>query len=277
MANRKENIAEIREMLNVANGMDFRFRCGTISFANPVSIYFAKHGFAKIEKIGIFEGLIRTYPIEKTVEYIGKYFLLGKNISIEKVENGKEHIVVAIPNVGKNSDIMEKAFDVCGYFLSKTINNGICGGVEWITMQFEAKIQEDDSEEIRREEKNLFHLTSLYNKQKILTGGFSPRCRNEIFKYPGRIYFIRGSAGEEEIINLGIQLSQDNNSRGNDLHYVVFDIDVNKIGDEVKIYKDPNYKNGVFIDENIKPDCISRIGEVDFLYLAPKIVWLFEK
>ena len=130
---------------------------------------------------------------------------------------------------------------------------------------------------IRREEKNLFHLTPLYNKQKILTGGFSPRCRNEIFKYPGRIYFIRGSAGEEEIINLGIQLSQDNNSRGNDLHYVVFDIDVNKIGDEVKIYKDPNYKNGVFIDENIKPDCISRIGEVDFLYLAPRIVWLSEK
>ena len=74
MTNRKENIAEIRKMVNVANGMDFRFRCGTISFANPVSIYFAKHGFAKIEKIGIFESLIRTYPIEKTVEYIGKYF-----------------------------------------------------------------------------------------------------------------------------------------------------------------------------------------------------------
>lgn len=252
------------------NEMDLRNTHGVVSYENPVSLHFGKHGF---DDVFICEGLIKTYPIDKTIEYIRNYFNLGSLIRKVNVYHGKEHIQVNIPNLGRNEEILTKSFDVCGYYMGNKSNYRDEQGNEWLTLQFEAKFQKNDSDDIRSEETYLYHLTPSYNEKKILNSGLSPRCRNNLFNYPDRIYMFRGTTGEDEIINIGKKLNLYNSSRGNDGQYTIFKVDVNSIPEGIEMFLDPNLKNGVFVSGNIPPKCIVGVGHVDFTQDNTKIDW----
>ena len=56
---------------SVNNKHDLRFNHGLSSYENPISSYFARHGF---KQQTIYEGLIATYPIDKVVKWITDYY-----------------------------------------------------------------------------------------------------------------------------------------------------------------------------------------------------------
>ena len=169
------------------NPLDLTNRFGEMSFNNPVSIYFLKNCY---DGEFINEGIIRTYPIDKTIEYVKNCFKLDDDdIRKVKLENNKENILILIPNVANNIDVVKKAFNVCGYHFSKIAKRKTFDGIEWITMMFEAKFQTDDSKTIRKQETHAYHITPFYNKKSILKIGFSPRSKNKLFEYPGRVFF----------------------------------------------------------------------------------------
>ena len=227
--------------------IDYRDIHKAASYSNPVTIAMMSH---------VNEGLIHTYPIEKTIEYIKSYFDL-KDWQIEKkqADNGLYHIWVAIHTFGDNIELIKKAMSSCGYYLGHPKENGIPKNrIVWL--QFEAKIQDDESKKVRSEEKTLLHLTPTYNLGKIKNIGFSPRCKNSLFNYPSRVYFLRGSISKEEAIDICRQLSEKNTSLGNTGEYVLFTVDLAKIPKNVELCLDPNYPHGVYTSSNISPKTI---------------------
>ncbi|MCQ2739795.1 MAG: hypothetical protein MJ237_06165 [bacterium] len=275
---------DTKEMRNLMNDMkfsnitlkedvklDFRFTHGKVSYSNPISLYFSKNGF---DKGKLNEGLIKTYPIDTTIKWLCDYFMLKKN-QVTKCdgENGKQLIFVRIPNISNNVELLNQAIGVCGYHLSIVADKTIINDVEWLTLQYEENIQEDDSAIIRQQETHLYHITPQYNEKKIKDTGFSPRCRNTLFKYPERIYFMRGSLSEDEIIFLSEQLCNYNKSVGNNFKYCIFDVDINKIPIKTKMFLDSNYPGGIYITDNLRPECINRVGYIDLNEQDKIIKW----
>ena len=227
------------------------------SYSNPLSIgMFNPHLLE--------EGLIITYPIEKTVSYIKSYFnLRDAQIKVINGENDVKQILVMVPSIADNIKIMEKAMNYFGYYLAAPKNEYYNpGGLIWL--QFEPKIQNNISPQLRKEENFLYHITPAYNKGKILHLGFSPRTKNTLFSFPHRVYFIRGSVDNDELISIGKQLCKTNNSVGNDKSYIIFVVDLNKIPEKIPFYFDSNYEYGVFTTSNINSDTIVDFKEIEF-------------
>ena len=107
-------------------------------------------------------------------------------------------------------------------------------------------------------------MTTVYNYNKIKHIGFSPRCKNEDFYYPGRVYFIKGSTSREDIEKIGKELSDKNTSLGNKGKYVLLTIDIDKIPNDVVMCYDSNYPNGIYTRENISQDTIIDVEEINF-------------
>lgn len=271
--NKKSDAQKMRQLLNDMSkinesiSLNFASQLHKTTFDNPLSLYFSKHGY---NNNLIFEGLITTYSTEKTVEYVKKYF----NIDDDKIlitDDGC--ILTRIPNVGNNVEVFSKAMNLCGFFLSTKGHPIIKNNVEWLLLQYEPKFQNDESNTIRSSENVLYHVTPKYNENKILKNGLSPRWKNNLFFFPDRIYLIKGSTSEDEIINITKQLYFSNNSKGNDGNYIILKINLSEIPENVKMFIDNNYKNGIFITDNIKPNCITDIGDINMNNEKVKIVW----
>ena len=107
-------------------------------------------------------------------------------------------IKVAIPNVGRNLEMVKKAFSLCGYYMATPKEENIPQN-QWVALQFEPITQEDISDKLRKEEKILYHWAPEFCIEKIKNIGLSPRSKNSSFDYPGRIYLIRGSVSQREL------------------------------------------------------------------------------
>lgn len=218
-------------------------------FDNPLSV--------------MVEGLTITYPIDTTIRYMQKYFGLSDN-QIKKVQaaNGLEHILIASPNVSHIEEGLVHAMDTCGYHLGQKRVLPFSDG-KFLILQFEAKHQENIAEKLRTEETTLLHITPAYNRNSIVAIGLSPKAKNSLFNYPNRVYFLRGSTSIQRVIEIAKQLSNANQSKGNNQKYIVLRLDLERIPKETKFFFDPNYQFSVFTTENIRPEAIVDIQELD--------------
>ena len=79
------------------------------NFDNPIS---------RKMKLPLSEGLIKTYPLGKTINYIKNYFKISDDdIYPIDGENGREQIAIKVPIIGNNLELVKKAFALCGYYL----------------------------------------------------------------------------------------------------------------------------------------------------------------
>lgn len=244
----------ISERINFWKDYDYIVHSAT--YANPLTLYMDKQ---------LNEGLIRTYPIEKTIDFVKSYFNFNeKQIQVVPVANGEKNIIIYLPVIGNNIDQVTKAMNLCGYFLSHKVFKVLPLG-KVATLQFEARNQKDISKELRNEEKTLLHITPKYNVNKIKNIGFSPRHRNELFNFPERIYFLRGTVLKDAIMDIGDQLNYSNTSPGNNGEYALFTIDLAKVSEDVKWFVDPNYPHGVYTTQNISPNTIINYETIKFV------------
>lgn len=222
------------------------------TYDNPLTIFM----FGPLNEV-----LMTTYSIDKTIRYIKDYFDLSDN-QIHKVKGAGdvERILVKIANRDNNLEVMKRAMSYCGYYLGAPKEDKIPKD-RFVELQFEPLHQKNISDELRKEEKTLIHVTPKYNLKKIQSIGFSPRCKNELFDYPGRIYFIRGSMSNKIAKCVGEMLNRANMSLGNTGEYVAVTVDLEKIPESVKFFEDPNFIKGVFVNENLRPEIIEHIEE----------------
>lgn len=255
--------------------LDLSNRKGCVSIDNPVATYFMKHA---LNEDFVNEGLIKTYPISNTINYIKNRFSLNDDEIISaKGENDIDVIDVTIPEYGNNEKIITTAMNVCGYHYNSIRQKIVENGIIFVTIRYEPKFENDISEELRKKQQFLYHITPNYNKEKIRNIGFSPKAKNGLFKYPNRVYFVLGDVSQRQLFGLGYQLYLNNKSLGNTAEYVFFKLDLDKIPSTIPFYKDPDYMYGVFTTSNIKPDCIVDIGRFDYngvIEPDSKIKWL---
>ena len=83
-----------------------------------------------------------------------------------------------------------------------------------------------------------------------------------MFDFPDRVYLLRGSTPEEDVLYLARKLSQHNTSPGNLGKYSLVTLDLDKIPKSVGLFADPNYEYGVFTPNNITPESIADIKDL---------------
>ena len=224
------------------------------TFNNPLSY---------LMKDKLNESLIQTYPIDKTVKYIRNYFNLKEDMVVPIKNEDGIYIVVYMPNFGDNLEYMLKAMQFCGYYLASP-RKELVEKDKWVELQFEPVHVVDNSQQIRKEERVLYHLTPSYNEGKIKNYGFIPKSKNSKFDYPDRIYLIRGCASREEIFNIGQQLYKNNKSERNNGLYTLYTIDLDKLPKNIRLFNDQNYSYGVYTTDNINIDAIIKKEKLNF-------------
>lgn len=222
------------------------------SFDNPIS---------RSMRLPLSEGLIKTYPLEKTISYIKAYFNLSDDdIYPLHAENGREQIAIKVPIVGNNLELVKKAFALCGYYLGYPKDENIQSNKIY-ELQFEKKYDDDFSKELKEHETTLYHVTPIYYAEKIKRIGITPRSRNKEFGYPDRSYFVIGSA-RPILPYLVWELYASAENKLHNGKYAAFSIGLNKVPKEMRFYLDPNSKYSVYTYENIAPNAIIGVEEI---------------
>lgn len=123
----------------------------------------------------INEGLIKTYPINNTVEYIRRLFGLRDN-QINVLNKGDVHkILVMFENSDEKRKQMAKAMNLCGYELANENTDNIYNAIYQMYTQ---KFSDSLTSKLKKRMDFLTHITPLYNKEKILRQGFVPKSKN---------------------------------------------------------------------------------------------------
>ena len=111
----------------------------------------------------------------------------------------------------------------------------------------------------------MYHICPDYVVNKIKEKGFCPKAKNSVFSYDPRIHFIYGTVSIQILRMLAFELDSKNNSKGNNHKYCLIKI---KCPENIKFYKDLDYKYVVFTKENISPDYIINVSEIEPMSLT---------
>lgn len=215
------------------------------------------------------EGLIKTYPLDKSIKYIiRKYDLSDEQIKIDSVNYGImtiDIICLILPNnISKNiiGDIKHD-FRTCGYFNSqkpKQIEN-----TNFFVLIFEPKFTQNISDNVRKHCKYLYHSAPKSYLNKIIKKGLIPKSKNSLFFYPDRTFFMVGDKLNTNQLDAlkDIQNTRNANielySNIEDKEYVLLTIDISKLPNDINFYCDPLAFGAIFTYDNIPPNAIINI------------------
>lgn len=186
-----------------------------------------------------------------------KYNLKQGQIKKTESWNGVA-IYLVIPMVGNNDELIVGDMKKLGYFLSHRSEKRTVNNVEYQILQFEptSQMQDDITEEVKSECRNLFHWTPKYNINSISLFGLIPGNRNEAFFYPDRVCLISGTADMRLIVSIGKELCMRNTNPLNDGNYELLSIDVSQLKNDIRFFYDPNSPCGVYTEQTIPANCI---------------------
>lgn len=184
-------------------------------------------------------------------------------VVIRQGENNVE-VIVLFANIFKNSKLIKQEMKRLGFFpsLSKKIFKGF---MLWNATKFEPYNQKDLKDEVRRIGV-LYHLTPEYNVKGISKNGLVPSSSNSLFKYPNRIYLLKGTIDNANIQSIGRQL-YDNDKRKNKKNngrYVLYRVNLRYVPDDVQFFGDPNYAYGYFTQQPIPKDALTLMRTYQF-------------
>jgi hypothetical protein len=236
----------------------------------------------------IDEGLIKTHPLKDTIGMIERYLINYRmKYNIENVDYEKNVFEFKIEDFNYNDLIYDKLcgiesviVNMCGHFPSLVKINYVSGmknSKKWhdnmweelvkyseyyssITIKFESKFDDfEDCVDIDY----LYHITNNSYVDKILKSGLVPKSKNKLSTHPDRIYLCKTIQdcenlkihmyNSDKFNNFGMDYKKENNKS---LEYTILKIDIKDL--KIKIFKDPNYKQGYYIINNIEPSRIDK-------------------
>lgn len=237
----------------------------------------------------INEGLIITYPIDKTINDITN-LISSYNIDF-KINNFNNKFEIELDNISSIPNfekilniILDSLLNLYGWFPSKVKIVGIFGNSreykfnknyilynlknhKSATMTFESKF-----DEVTQVPDRLYHLSIQQFSKDIDQKGLICKGKSKLTKhdYDGRIYLCKSIKDckiliprmkffyEEEKLDI---IRNPNNPRGKynkNTKWIIYEIDT-KLENIKKLYKDPNYLNGYYYLDNINRKSISVI------------------
>lgn len=205
----------------------------------------------KFDRLAIYEGLIKTYPPNKTVQILTKRF---PQFQIEIEEDGE--IYIENQPSRQIKDYLPLITNL-GYFISTfTID-----GKKWLKDYNEetkpiAFILEPKYDFEVVVPKKLYHASPIKFKDKILKIGLTPKSGSKVSNHPERVYL---SDSILECKKFAQYLIEDDKNEWYKNGYCIYSID----GDAItKLYSDINFRiGGYYTLQNIKPEYIKLILE----------------
>lgn len=201
-----------------------------------------------------------TYPIRTTIKYVSD----ALNIPLSSFKtvaayNFTYFIKVTIPNIEEDRKKIDKAMHLCGYYCAKKEYHK--GDTRFLDLTYEPKYI-DEADYIARSNQVLYHLSPLPYKEKILRNGFIPKSNSTKFTYPDRSYFFLGNVDKAKIKEW-IPVFRFHNKKYKNTPYCLYTINVDKIPNNVIFYLDPNLKGGCYTSDNISPNTIISVEEIN--------------
>lgn len=213
----------------------------------------------KVEyKLNLKEGLIKTTNIGKTLNILEKKY--SSKFIFTRSENSF-YIKTFNTNINTLLDGIIKDANTLGWFPSFIETEEYTG--KWdekyfkegeIKLRFEAKFDEEVVENIPS---ILYHVTPTQNADKILNIGLVPKSRSKASYHPDRVYL---SKDLKDIENLGEMFYQKTGIK----NWTILKIETDMIpGGYLKVYTDPNYVQGYYTLNNIPPQAIKKVKDIE--------------
>ena len=236
------------------------------SLDNHLFLDFNEEGY----KVNLEEGIYKTYPPTTARRYIKDLFNLDEEQIVVYDKNGsspeeKRLWVIYYDGYG-NKEKMTKAMTLCGYTLSKAMKREN-GYAEEIYIPINLPSLDD----IVRKYDYITHITPSYNKEKILTKGFIPKSKNEMFSYNDRIFFFKGDTPMKEIVFQAIDFDEKIKNKRNNHIYTIFIVDTKKLPKNANFHTDLTYPCGIYTTDNIPPQVIKSVQDFNVEVLSKKI------
>ena len=209
-------------------------------------------------ELNLQEGLIKTNNIGKTLNILEKKY--SSKFIFTRSKNSF-YIKTFSTNINTLLNGIIKDADTLGWFPSFMETEKYTG--KWdkkyfkegeIKLRFEAKFDEEVVENIPS---ILYHITPTQNADKILSIGLVPKSRSKASYHPDRVYL---SKDLKDIKNLGEMFYQKTGIK----NWTILKIKIDMIpGDYLKLYTDPNYKQGYYTLNNIPPQAIEKVKDIE--------------
>lgn len=211
--------------------------------------------------LNLKEGLIKTTNIDKTLNILEKKYL-SKFIFTKNINTNTFYIKTFSTNINTLLNGIIKDANNLGWFPSFMETEEYVG--KWdekyfkegeIKLRFEAKFDEEIVEKIPPV---LYHITPTQNVNKILKIGLVPKSRSKASYHPDRVYL---SNYLEDIEDLGEMFYQKTGEK----NWTILKINTDLIpGEYFKLYTDPNYEPGYYTLNNIPPQAIEKVKEINY-------------
>lgn len=214
----------------------------------------------------IGEGLIKTYPINNTINYIVRKYGLGRNqVQVNQINNGimaTDIICIILPNGIDNNTLGDIKHDLktCGYFNNQ--QQKLINGTNYFVLTFEPKFSQDIGDAVRQNYHYLYHSSPSIYLDKVLKIGLIPKSKNTLFFYPDRTFFMVGDKLNSGQIKTLKNIQSERNVHVNNENpketkeYVLLTIDVSRLPKDIKFYCDPLADGAIFTYDNIPPNAI---------------------
>lgn len=223
-------------------------------------------------ELNLKEGLIKTNPIGQSISILKKQFP-SWNFQYEKGNNNFT-IEILKRKDGIKFEYFEKLLSLLnnlGWFISymeiygseivlkDRYNEDIVRDafksteIDSIYLECEAKFDQ----KVNKIPEYLYHVTPLLNWEKIKTIGLVPKSRSKRAFHPERVYLGKDEDTTTRLSPLFYQTTGEKN-------WVLLKIDTNLIpGGYFKLYYDPNFKYGYYTLNNIPPQAIEKIKDIN--------------
>lgn len=211
---------------------------------------------------------ISTTPIDKAIDSLEHSLIHSPNSEIKEFVWPDENNYMSDPgikvalikeNFGKLDVILKKG-ELLGWFPSSySLNNNeyykfnideVKGIVQKSFYEFIIILFERNYDE-RIKTQFLYHATPIERWVKIKKLGLSVRSQSKKGYHPDRVYFATSLESAETISEMLFDTEKNKDSLTG--QYVIMKIEVQSLPKEIKFYKDPNFKSGVYTYSNIPP------------------------
>lgn len=264
----KESIETNDDIFDLTSFSKEKLKQNYVSYS-PYRLSVGHGSVLQINQNGEFltEGIDHKANAEKAKEDITKHFPIDVRQFI--ISEGFHGLFAAIlvANIKGNIEIIKGCMAQHNFFPSRHVPNLIelsIDGQEWVDMRFEPIEQDDVTDEIRKENNVLYHLSPSIFENSILQKGLLASNSNPVYKYPtDRLHLIEERASSSDIKRLASDLYVQAKMKGiKNLspEYTLFSIDLSKVPDGVRFYEDINEDFGLFTVKKITKNAVQKTG-----------------
>ena len=181
-----------------------------------------------------------------------KYDLPPHAYGIKEAYN-KVYVYVVTAIIGINDKLIEEDMNSLGYFLGVKGDISVIDGMTFRILQFEpsSQLQKDVTDEVKSENKFLYHWTPRYFLKSALENGLIPIHLNKKYNFPPRVYLIKQNYDDDKLFALGQELSFYNKDSRNNGDYGLIKIDISNIDGSIRFFYDPNSEIGIYTEQPI--------------------------